>query len=94
MRFLMTTAAAGLMAILGSAATLAADNSPTPSQQAQLPSDDRQTAATVRDLQERLGHDEQLLRQMQSALPISPAATAAEPYCRSNGYDPARGECN
>lgn len=82
-------AAAGIVTLIVSAASFAADS--TPMQTSQAPMGDQQMAATVRDLQTRLDRDEQLLRQMQNQLPSPP--TASHQFC-SDGYDPYRGSCN
>ncbi|MFO1061868.1 MAG: hypothetical protein U1E53_33470 [Dongiaceae bacterium] len=82
-------AAAGIVTLVVSAASFAADSTPMQTSQNQM--DDQQVAATVRDLQTRLDRDEQLLHQMQSQLPSPPSSS--HQFC-SDGYDPYRGSCN
>lgn len=89
MRFLTgAAAAAGMLTIMVSAASFAADNTQMQTSQAQS---DEQMAQTVRDLQTRLDRDEQQLRQIQNQLPSPPSAS--HQFC-SDGYDPYRGTCN
>jgi hypothetical protein len=92
MRLLLATASvAGLLMMVGPTTTFAADATPTQNQTASA-AEQQQLAATVRDLQDRLDRDELTIRQMGGS--VAAPAAAGTPFCRSNGYDPAKGECN
>jgi hypothetical protein len=88
MRFpLRAVAAAGVFALIGSTAGLAADTT----QSAQASTDNQQLVEMVRDLQVRLDKDEMALRSMQNQLPKT--QSSSHMFC-SDGYDPGRDACN
>ena len=88
MRFaLRALAVAGVLALIGSTAGLAADTT----QSAQAPADNQQLVEMVRDLQIRLDKDEMALRSMQNQLPKT--TSSSHMFC-GDGYDPGRDACN